>query len=835
MKSFPAYTNLEVKECFKIIKSRAEGLTSEEAARRLALYGPNRLEKSQVHWWPIMRRQLASPFLYLLFAADLIAFLLGHYLDAVTILFFILVSAFLGFYQEYRSEKAVKILQGYLKRLARIRRGGVEKVIEAADLVPGDVVILQAGDALPADVRFTSLTHLVVDESILTGESAAVPKQAAALDKEVSQIHQAQNIGFLGTSVTEGYAEGVVLATGPRSTLGSLSKLTLKTQRVSPFERGIAKFSYLLIKMVGVTLALVFLANLLIKGASFDPWDFLLFAIALAVGVVPEALPVVTTFALSQGALRLAKKKVVVKRLAAIEDLGSVDVLCTDKTGTITENKLVVAEVLGSDQTHFWGLLASTAVMDGVAKPTNNFDAALWETASEMERRHLKKVDKLAEIPFDPRRRCNSVLVKNSRGRFLIVRGAPEVVEAKCLRGEVDKKKLKEWVGREGKLGRRTLAVARKSFAKAEYFDSDESDLEWVGCLSFVDPFKKSAARAIGEAQKLGLEVKILTGDGLEVAEAVGREVGLVTRVDQVMQGEEFARLEGEQQAEAVERVSVFARVGPEEKFKIIEVLQKKHTVGFLGEGFNDAPALKLADVALVVQGAADIAQDAADVILLNQSLAVIVDGIREGRRTFANTIKYIKNTLTSNFGNFYAVAIVSLFTDYLPMLPIQILLVNLLSDFPMIAVAGDSVDEEDLQRPNEYRVQNVALVATVLGIVSTLYDFLFFAIFRSYPVGVVQTMWFVESIFTELVLIFSLRTRQGFLRAARPGKILVTACLLAGVATLALPWSIFGQEVFHFVRPTGRWLVIVAGLLGAYFVNTELVKLWYYRHFNHS
>jgi len=835
VKSFPAYTNLEVKECFKIIKSRAEGLTSEEAARRLALYGPNRLEKSQVHWWPIMRRQLASPFLYLLFAADLIAFLLGHYLDAVTILFFILVSAFLGFYQEYRSEKAVKILQGYLKRLARIRRGGVEKVIEAADLVPGDVVILQAGDALPADVRFTSLTHLVVDESILTGESAAVPKQAAALDKEVSQIHQAQNIGFLGTSVTEGYAEGVVLATGPRSTLGSLSKLTLKTQRVSPFERGIAKFSYLLIKMVGVTLALVFLANLLIKGASFDPWDFLLFAIALAVGVVPEALPVVTTFALSQGALRLAKKKVVVKRLAAIEDLGSVDVLCTDKTGTITENKLVVAEVLGSDQTHFWGLLASTAVMDGVAKPTNNFDAALWETASEMERRHLKKVDKLAEIPFDPRRRCNSVLVKNSRGRFLIVRGAPEVVEAKCLRGEVDKKKLKEWVGREGKLGRRTLAVARKSFAKAEYFDSDESDLEWVGCLSFVDPFKKSAARAIGEAQKLGLEVKILTGDGLEVAEAVGREVGLVTRVDQVMQGEEFARLEGEQQAEAVERVSVFARVGPEEKFKIIEVLQKKHTVGFLGEGFNDAPALKLADVALVVQGAADIAQDAADVILLNQSLAVIVDGIREGRRTFANTIKYIKNTLTSNFGNFYAVAIVSLFTDYLPMLPIQILLVNLLSDFPMIAVAGDSVDEEDLQRPNEYRVQNVALVATVLGIVSTLYDFLFFAIFRSYPVGVVQTMWFVESIFTELVLIFSLRTRQGFLRAARPGKILVTACLLAGVATLALPWSIFGQEVFHFVRPTGRWLVIVAGLLGAYFVNTELVKLWYYRHFNHS
>ncbi len=839
MKSFSAYTSLEVKECLSLLKSRPRGLTSEEVAQRLGTYGANVLAKHQVLWWPILLRQLKSPFLYLLSGADAIALLLGEYLDAATILVFIFISVFLGFIQEFRSEKTVNTLQKYFKRQVKVRRGGHELVIDVEQLVPGDIVLLQAGDTLGADMRFITPSRILVDESVLTGESVAVEKESRPIGQKNSQIPQASNIGFMGTTVMEGGGEGIVILTGPRSCLGELSKLTLKEGKPSPFEKGIAKFSYLLIRMVLITLVLVFVLNLLLKGSSFDYLDFLIFAVALSIGVVPEALPVVTTFSLSRGALRLAKKKVVVKRLAAIEDLGSIDVLCTDKTGTITENKMTVGEVLGSENTHYWGLLAASGAADKnsdgtlcmpQSAPKNDFDRALWETASVMERRHLKKVRKLAEFPFDPKRRCNSVLIKNSTGSFLIVRGAPEVVWEKCADKSLPKKDFFAWVEREGKQGRRTLAVARKPFANKEYYDSDEADLELVGCLSFVDPLKKSAAKAIEKAQKLGVSVKILTGDGLEVGEAIGREVGLVGDSSQVILGEDWVKLSPSKQLETAERVAVFARVSPEQKYEIIKVLQKKHTVGFLGEGFNDAPALKLADVALAVQGASDIAQDAADVVLLNPSLEVIIEGIRGGRKIFANTIKYITNTLASNFGNFYAIAIVSLFTDYLPMLPIQILLVNLLSDFPMISIAGDEVDEEDLKRPNEYKVQSVALTATLLGIISTLFDFLFFAIFRQYSPGVVQTMWFIESIFTELVLIFSIRTRGVFFRAVRPGIVLLIATVGAGITTLLLPFSRIAQNVFHFVRPQPVWLLIVGGLLLTYFITNELVKLYYYR-----
>ena len=810
-----------------------EGLTSEEAKRRLQKAGANELTLKTTGWFPILLRQFASAFIYLLFAAAVVALLLGEYVDAGVVLLFLLINAFLGFYQEFRAEAALQLLQEFVERKTRVRRGGKEVSILVRDVVPGDIVLLDAGDMLPADGYFIRGDAPMVDESPMTGESQPAQKHAGKCKTSPKDFFEAANIGFARTTLVSGDAELLVFATGRETEVGAIAQKMDAAESPSAFEEGISKFSKFILKLVLATVPLVFLLHALVSGDGVSSGEFLLFSIALTVSVIPEALPLVTTISLSRGALLLAKKHVVPRRLSAIEDLGSIDVLCTDKTGTITENKLTIAEIYGKKSAIlYYALMATVSDRDVRSVQNHVFDAALLAEDHGVERSKLAGITRIDEIPFDPIRCRESVLVSHAHRRYLVSRGAPERIFYDKHNEET--KTALAWAKNEGEKGRRVLAVAFKEIhdtKKVTILESDEKGMTALGMVSFADPLKHSTKKAVLHAKKLGVNVKIITGDSCEVAGWVGVEAGILNFPSKVLLGDEFMRMTPEGKSEAVETYDVFARTTPVQKFAIIKELEEKHLVGFLGEGFNDAPALKMAHVGIAVLGASDIAQDASDIVLLNRSLEVVVDGIREGRRIFANSMKYIRATLTSNFGNFYALAFSSLFIPFLPMLPIQILLLNLLSDFPMITIATDNVDESELKRPRGYQVGELTTIAVVLGVVSTLFDFAFFGYFMQFEPAVLQTMWFMGSILTELVLLFSIRTALPFWKAKEPSPMVLWLTLSVMVFTVAIPYIPLFREIFGFVTPTAAHLGMALFLVALYFVSTEIAKLLFYKY----
>lgn len=834
--NFSPYTTKDIEEIFQeFATSPQDGLSEKEATKRLRKYGSNKVLLSETHWWQILLRQFKSSFIYLLLGAMLISFLMQAVTDASMILLFVLINVFFSFYQEYHSSQALKFLKKYTIPKAKVLRNGKLLFLETSKIVPGDIVLAEVGSIIPADLRFFQEQNLTIDESVLTGESAPVRKVASSLTKPATEIYQAQNIGFSGTVVTSGKGMGVVIATGRATALGEISKLTIEVSQESSFEKNLKKFSLFILRLTIVTLVFVFLGNFLIKGKNANIPNLFIFSIALAVSAIPEALPVVTSFSLSRGALRLAKNKVVVKRLSAIEDLGSIDVLASDKTGTLTENKLTVAKVYpctNADPIFYESLAASSFKV--TSKPQDAFDDALLQSLSSSQTKALAERKKIDEIPFDPERRLSSVLLEKDENYEVIVRGAAEVIAnySTNLSAEAQES-LSRFLQKEGEKGRRTLGVAKKEIKKKGLYGvaTEKENLVFLGAISFVDPIKKTAKEALQKAEKLGVKVKILTGDSKEVAGAVACEIGLLPESKEVLTGEELKKLESKEKRKAVEKYLVFARVSPQQKYEIINILQENHEVAFLGEGINDAPALKIANVSLVVRDASDVAREVADIVLLEKSLSVIVNGIKEGREVFANTIKYIKATLSSNFGNFYAIALVSLFIPFLPMLPLQILLVNLLSDFPMIAVATDNVDTRELKKPKTYDVKEIALFATILGLVSTIFDFILFGFFYQNKPEVLQTAWFMSSILTELAFIFLVRTRLFFLEAKKPSLILVFLTLTAATATIFLPFTRLGQGLFQFTSLPAANLFLIFTVVIVYLFVSEIIKLSFYRY----
>lgn len=833
--SFSSYASKRLTDIFSELETTSSGLSESESKKRLELYGQNKISVKETTWWQIFLRQFKSPFVYLLFFAAVLALYLGEEIDAIFIFFFVLLSAVLGFIQEYNSQKAVESLKKFLVNHTKIIRGGSEIFVNSSEIVPGDICVLEPGDIIPADLRFSRADNLLIDESILTGESMPVAKTTLQLKDGLLGAHEALNIGFSGTTLAQGKGIGIIFATGQNTEIGAITKLTAESERISTFEKGLTKLSGYILKLIIATLVFVFIANFLLKKAdgAVGVADMILFAIALAVSVIPEALPVVSTLSFSRGAFRLAKNHVVVKRLSAVEDLGSIEVLCTDKTGTITENKLSVSEVMAEDEKLclLYGTLASSFLSEKSDK-NNSFDLGLWSKLTPVEREKLNLYKRLNEIPFDPERKRNSVLIQSSDDDFLIVRGAPETVISLCQNIPTEKKKeLLNWITREGLEGKRSIAIATKILSGGtSYSAKEERDLNFLGLISFIDPIKNSATEAINEADKLGIKIKILTGDSYEVAMSVAQKVGIVKNATEVLTGEEFEKAGEAEQESIVEKVNVFARVSPKQKYRIVELLQKKYEVGFMGDGINDAPALKLAGVALAVDTASDIARDASDIVLLNPSLGVIIDGIRGGRDIFSNMVKYLKTTLISNFGNFFAVVVALFLIPYLPMLPVQILLLNLLTDSPMIAIALDSVDRGELRRPRTYNIKEIIMMSIVFGIISTVFDLLFFFLFFKEAPSVLQTNWFIGSVITELALIYSIRTKLPFFKATSPSKMLMALSFVPASLALVLPFTYWGEKIFKFAPPTGKHMLLILLVGVSYFITTEIFKLFYYR-----
>ncbi len=809
------------------LETTPHGLSRAIAAQRLLKVGPNSISAQHVHWWQVLARQCTSPFLYLLIAAAVLSFFLGEKLDAGMILLFVLINTVLGFYQEFHSERTLSALKKYLVSQAQVERDGAQVALPSPELVPGDLIVLEAGDIVPADLRLIEATNLTVDESVLTGESTAAQKTATILKQEPKEIFQAENLCFSGTTVISGKAKGFILRTGKNTAIGEITKLTVETHHKSSFEKEIGKFSNFVLKLIIGTLAVVFIINVLIRGGHINIPELLIFSIALAVTVIPEALPVIITFSLSRGALKLAKHKVVVKRLSAIEDLGSIEVLCTDKTGTLTENELTVHDHFGDANVLLWGALGAT-IQQKKNSSIHSFDTALYDALTAKAREEYATYKQFKELPFDPVKKRGAMIVEHGKKYELVVRGAAEELLKLCKVSDAQKKHIEAWIAQEA--DHRVIAIAKKSLTAAQTEkEIDEKGLEFVGLISFVDPIKKTAFEAVKKAEVLGVQIKILTGDSKEVAGSVAQQIGLIKDRNQVLTGEQFDALPTEKQISAVHEYAIFARVSPVQKYTIIKLLQEKYEVGFLGEGINDAPALKIANVALAVQGATDVARDTADIILLKKSLAVIVDGIHEGRETFANTSKYIRATLASNFGNFYTVAIASLFVSYLPLLPLQLLLINLLTDAPMMAIATDNLDVAELKRPRSYSIAEIAVLGTILGLVSSFFDFLFFAFFARISPAALQTNWFIGSVLTELIFLFSIRTRLPVWKSKLPSMPLIVLTIIAAVIGVSLPLMSFGRSVFNFIKPTSANITLVLVLVGLYFVSTEVVKQLYY------
>lgn len=831
--NFQNYTHRTAEDSLRSLGSSAQGLGDSQVLKARRLYGLNEIKQKRQDLAQIIARQLRSAFFYLLIIAAAVAFFAGQQFSAALVLLFLSINTGLVFYQEYRANKVVLALERHLSQKADVIRQGGSFIIDKSELVPGDIVSVAAGGIVPADLRVISQSDFCVDESLVTGESEPVPKMAGPLYGRARDMFGARNIAFAGTLAVSGRAQGLVIATGANTAAGQALAIASASPRRSAYERNLSRFANFIYKLALVLVIVIFVLHLWLKGtAGF--YDYLVFCIALAVGMIPEALPVVVAFGLAQGALRLSRDQVVVKRLSAIEDLGDVDVLCVDKTGTITKNKLTLETVFARDQERCFTLALAASGVGGAKDAVfrSPFDEAIFDKCPKKILKSLKEYSIIKEESFDSFKMCSSVLMSRGRARVLVVKGAPEIVIGRCLRfwRGVSRESILAEIKSQGSRGRRVIAVAAKRFAKKDYSPADEFDLELVGFIAFYDPLKPSSKTAIEMARKLRVAVKIITGDSAEVAASVGREVGLVDDDAQVITGSVLESLPSHEFEEACLRCRVFARATPAVKYRIVESLSRSCEVGFMGEGVNDVPPLKAASVGLVVSEATDVAKAEADIVILNRDLKVIIEGVRLGRTVFSNVQKYIKCNLASNSGGAIFMAAASLTVPFLPMLPLQILLINLLSDLVLIAIIYDVVDPLELMAPKSYHLRQMLPLAGLLAAVSVAFGFVFLAVFGEIPAAEFQTLWFVASVAAQIALIFSIRTSKPFWRASRPSKVLIALASAMILAAITLPFLAFGKQAFGMAAPQPQNFFLMALLVLGYFSISEIVKLAYYR-----
>ncbi len=834
----------------KELGSQLSGLSEAEADSRLKQVGTNEIarEKRQSGLMRLLSN-IKNPLVLLLLALGVLSFLTGDLRAMVVIFVMVVLGVVLRFFQEMRADNAAEKLKAMVSNTATLVRDGKEKEVSLKMLVPGDIIRLAAGDMVPADVRVLSAKDLFLNQAALTGEALPVEKKAALTPADVQNPLDLPNICFLGSNVESGSATAVVLHTGNQTYFGSLAVSIVSERQLTSFDKGINKFTWMMICFIAVMVPAVFLIN----GLSKHNWlEAFLFAMAVAVGLTPEMLPMIVTVNLAKGALAMSRKKVIVKRLNAIQNFGAMDVLCTDKTGTLTQGKIVLEKHLDahgdpSQKVLDYGYLNSYH-HTGLK---NLLDEAILDHEELEERlKANKKYRKIDEIPFDFVRRRMSVVVEDETGlNTLICKGAVDEVMSLCTRVELQGKVIAVQAEHDAKRrqmadalngqGFRVIALAYKEMPNAPdepvYAIKDESDLILLGFLAFLDPPKDTATEALKQLRTLNVNVKVLTGDNEIITAYICKEVGI--SVEHLLLGSQIETMSEVELAEAVGATSVFARLAPAHKEHIIRALQSRgHVVGFMGDGINDAPALKAADVGISVDSAVDIAKESSDIILLENSLLVLEQGVLEGRRVFGNIVKYIKMAASSNFGNMFSVVGASAFLPFLPMLPIQVLTNNLLYDFSQTTIPTDEVDADWLIRPRQWTIGKIMHFILFIGPISSIFDYLTFFLMLYvfncwHNPALFHTGWFVESLFTQTLIIHVIRTNKiPFIesRASRP--LILTSILIVAVGAW-LTVSPLAKTLGFVPLPPLYWLFLAIMLLG-YAILTQVVKTWFIRKF---
>src|SRR5512140_2176974 len=834
----------------KDLGSGPGGLSAAEADSRLKRVGTNEIarEKRQSALMRLLSN-IRNPLVLLLLALGLLSYLTGDLRAMVVIVVMVVLGVVLRFFQEMRADNAAEKLKAMVSNTATLVRDGKEAEVSLKMLVPGDIIRLAAGDMVPADVRVLSAKDLFLNQAALTGEALPVEKKAAPAPADVQNPLDLPNLCFLGSNVESGSATAVVIRTGDRTYFGSLAASIVGQRQLTSFDKGVNKFTWLMICFIAVMVPAVFLINGLFKHNWLEAF---LFAMAVAVGLTPEMLPMIVTVNLSKGALAMARKKVIVKRLNAIQNFGAMDVLCTDKTGTLTQGKIVLERHLDvngdpNEKVLAYGYLNSYH-HTGLK---NLLDEAVLD--HEELKEHLKadeKYRKIDEIPFDFVRRRMSVVVEDDTGlNTLICKGAVEEVLSQCTRVEVKGEIIEVLPEHDAKRrqlandlngqGFRVIALAYKQMPGASdepvYAVKDESDLILLGFLAFLDPPKDTAAEALKQLHGLSVDVKVLTGDNEIISTYICKQVGMP--VEHLLLGSQIETMSETDLAEAASVTSVFARLAPAHKERIIRALQSKgHVLGFMGDGINDAPALKAADVGISVDSAVDIAKESSDIILMENSLLVLEQGVLEGRRVFGNIIKYIKMAASSNFGNMFSVVGASAFLPFLPMLPIQVLTNNLLYDFSQTTIPTDQVDADWLTRPRQWTIDKILRFILFIGPISSIFDyatfFLMLYVFNCWRnPALFHTGWFVESLFTQTLIIHVIRTNKiPFIESRASWPLALTSVLIVAVGAW-LTVSPLARALGFVPLPPTYWLYLAAMLLG-YALLTQVVKSWFLRRF---
>ena len=834
------YWNQPTEELFKTLRSSVHGLESDSAQEKLEQFGPNLLkERKKNAPLVLFLNQFKSPLVLILAFAAVISIITGEWLDAAIVIVIIIASAFLGFIQEYNASNAVEKLRSRVRLKTTVLRDDIQQTILSEDVVPGDVVVLSAGSIIPADGVVIQADDFFVNQAVLTGETFPVEKRAGQVTAN-SSLSERTNCVFMGTNVRSGSALALICETGSQSAFGQIAeKLTLRPPETD-FERGVRHFGNLLTQVMMALVLVVFAINVFLNK---PPVDSLLFAVALAVGLAPELLPAIISITLSKGAQKMARSGVIVRRLESIENFGSMDVLCTDKTGTLTRGVVSLNGALD------WQGIASERILryaylnakfqSGLANPLD--EAILKESPTGVE-----NFIKTEEIPYDFIRKRLSIavqdIVSGTDTYTLITKGALDSILNICTQIEIEsvsapldeshrtalQKRFAEWSDQ----GFRVLGIAAKQVEpQAEYSVEVESEMTFTGFLLFFDPPKPDAPQAVADLTRLGVTLKIITGDNRRVAMHVAQNTGL--QVTGLLTGAEMNQLHDEALWHQVGQVNLFAEVDPNQKERIISALRKTgHVVGYMGDGINDAPALHAADVSISVDTAVDVAKEAADFVLLEQSLSVLRQGIQEGRQTFANTLKYIYTTTSANFGNMFSMAGLSMFLPYLPLLAKQILLNNFLSDFPAMTIAADAVDPEMVEKPRRWNVTSIRNFMVLFGLISSVFDYLTFGVLLlilKASEDQFRTGWFIESLLTELFILLVVRTSRPLFKS-KPGIALWLSTLMVGMIALILPYLPGADSLFNFVPLPPLMMGLLLLILFFYIAANELAKRAFFR-----